>query len=111
MPASAHRRNLAFELSQSGTVLAGARADDAASLVGWHELSREISRFGFDVLASVWRKSSAGQAQQAQLAAAQAAQNLRDFVRDLPPLSTTNIDTAALTKRVSLASTLYLADA
>lgn len=111
LPASAHRRNLAFELSQSGTVLAGARADDAASLVGWHELSREISRFGFDVLASVWRKSSAGQAQQAQLAAAQAAQNLRDFVRDLPPLSTTNIDTAALTKRVSLARTLYLADA
>ena len=57
------------------------------------------------------RQSSAGQAQQAQLAAAQAAQNLRDFVRDLPPLSTTNIDTAALTKRVSLARTLYLADA
>ncbi|WP_347349461.1 FUSC family protein [Nigerium sp.] len=94
-PAAEHRRNLVFELGRAGDILEAERDDDPGGLRPWDALQRQVSSFGFDILAASWR--APGLTVQA---AAAAGASLRHLIGTLPPISSKPIDVTTTAERV-----------
>lgn len=98
-----HRRFLVFELGRSGALLAGQRPDAPAELGPWTQVQRAVDSLGFDAVAATWREPGQGSA-----AAQVAVDELRELLHALPPISSRNIDPAALAGEISSIHTRFL---
>lgn len=101
-PVRVHRRNLVFELSRASAILVGQRADAPVDLAEWTAIQREVSSFGYDVVAAAWGPTIGHDGPARALAA------MKTLVEELPPISRHNINPAATAASVRAAHEDFL---
>ncbi len=99
------RRTMVFELGRASEILSSQRPDDPEALSRWQSVQEEVNLFGFDVMASCWRRLPGGDP-----AAGQAHDALAALLGSLPPISSRTIGTRALTARISAIHWRYMSE-
>lgn len=99
------RRTMVFELGRASEILSSQRPDDPETLSRWQDVQEEVALFGFDVMASCWRRLPGGDP-----AAAQAHDALAGLLDSLPPISTRTIETQAFTAQVRALHQRYMSE-
>ncbi|WP_147385397.1 FUSC family protein [Propionibacterium ruminifibrarum] len=99
------RRTMVFELGRASQVLSSQRPDDPEALARWQSVQEEVNLFGFDVMASCWRRLPGGDP-----AAAQARRELSRLLDSLPRISPRTIETQAFTTQVRTIHRHYMSE-
>ena len=99
------RRTMVFELGRASEILSSQRPDDPETLSRWQGVQEEVNLFGFDVMASCWRRLPGGDP-----AAARAHDALSRLLDSLPPISSRTIETCAFTAQVRAIHQRYMSE-